>query len=543
MRLNDLNIRKKIGIVFGIIGLAVVFQISFVINQIGNVRDAMWVFSETTLPSVVLVKNTQNQAVTIRKEQFSLLMSVSHPELSRRIQGVEESSKRIDGYLAQYKEGLWDERDRATYGMVEKAWADYKNRTQGFVPALKQRKPGEANNIILSSSESFQSVMASLAKLEALNHTYVEEDEAATAETVRMTDLYSIIGVTVLLIFMAIMCILLNKQICVPLADVMTLARKIASGDLTYKIQREKIGNDELGELADVCQQMQDKLLLLVEQISSASTQLGASIEEVSVVSEQASQGMVAQLDQINLIATAMNQMQATVSDVAKNTEEASSSASSASSDAANGSSVVHQSIANIKEAEAVILNAGNKVEQLEKDSSDISMVVDVIRGIADQTNLLALNAAIEAARAGEQGRGFAVVADEVRTLAGRTQSSTEEIVSIIEKLQSRSKQAVQETKSSCELIHRCVDQTQQAGDTISQIDTLINAIAAMNMQIASACSEQSSVSEELNRNIEHINQSATEVAGGSKQTAKACVELSQLASNLQEMICQFRIV
>jgi methyl-accepting chemotaxis protein len=53
---------------------------------------------------------------------------------------------------------------------------------------------------------------------------------------------------------------------------------------------------------------------------------------------------------------------------------------------------------------------------------------------------------------------------------------------------------------------------------------------------------EQDAVSDELGRNVARINDSSNEVATGADHTAKACLELSQLAAGLRQSMGRFRL-
>jgi methyl-accepting chemotaxis protein len=269
---------------------------------------------------------------------------------------------------------------------------------------------------------------------------------------------------------------------------------------------------------------------------------LAGSAGDMTRIADEVSQGVQQQQSQTDQVATAMNEMTATVQEVARHAEEAAGAATNADSQAADGNRVVSATIAAINKLAEEVEQASGVIHKLEQDSENIGAVLTVIKSIAEQTNLLALNAAIEAARAGDQGRGFAVVADEVRTLASRTQKSTEEIESMIEKLQQGARNAVSAMDGSRSRAQTGVDQAAQAGKTLSSITEAVATITHMNNQIATAANEQSAVAEEINRSIVGISEVAEMSAASAVQTANATDELSALAVELRGLVNRFRL-
>ncbi len=325
-----------------------------------------------------------------------------------------------------------------------------------------------------------------------------------------------------------------------PLNEVKTVLTAVADGDLTSEINISS--NDEIGQILASVDAMVTRLRHMIKDVTQSTMTMASSSNEMLGITETTSNGVQQQQQQIELVATAMNEMTSTVQEVANHAQQAADSATHADQEASQGRQIVDETTAAIGSLEQEIESAAVVIKKVESDSVQIGTVLDVIKSIAEQTNLLALNAAIEAARAGEQGRGFAVVADEVRTLASRTQQSTQEIHEMIEQLQNGAQEAVAAMANSQEKATSAVERAASAGNSLSAITEKVTTISQMNLQIATAADEQSKVSEEINQNVVDISRVAEQSADGARQTAVASGELSEHASQVQQLVSQFRV-
>ena len=323
-----------------------------------------------------------------------------------------------------------------------------------------------------------------------------------------------------------------------PLQRLAEQARRVGDnpvGQLVYAGRR-----DEFGQIAFAMKMLETEAGAMVGRIGDASRQLSQHAHELLGAMDSSTQSAARQQSETDQVATAINQMAVSVQEVASNAQRTAEAASRADSEAATGTEVVNRTGAAIGRLAQDIQQAGDVIHELEAHSNDITKVLDVIRGIAEQTNLLALNAAIEAARAGEQGRGFAVVADEVRSLASRTQQSTQEINSMIGALQGGARQAVEVMQRSREQAMQSVEHAAQAARSLQGINSRVNEISAMSIQIAAAVEQQSAVSENINQNIVSIRGGSDQHVESGLRSRQSASGVAELASSMEMLVQQF---
>ena len=304
----------------------------------------------------------------------------------------------------------------------------------------------------------------------------------------------------------------LHNSLVMPLGDAITMARKMAGGDLTGVI--DKVRDDDMGQLMAALRQTNINLHSIIGDVRANFEDIRITTAEIATGNMDLSSRTESQASSLEQTAASMEELTSTVQNSADHVSTANDLAVQASTVAAKGGTIVSEVV--------------TTMDEISSSSRKILDIIGLIDGIAFQTNILALNAAVEAARAGEHGRGFAVVAGEVRSLAQRSATAAKEVKNLID--------------HSIATVNAGSVLTSNAGATMTEVIASVARVTEMMDEISSTTREQNQGIGQVNQAVIHMDGITQQNAALVEQAAAAATNLAQRTESVAQSISIFKL-
>lgn len=358
-----------------------------------------------------------------------------------------------------------------------------------------------------------------------------------------------------------------SRRLTNPLKQLAAHSTQIADGDFTSDDLVVKT-NDEIGQLVHNFNQMKNSLKELVQSVSHSSDQVAAASEEmhanaeenskaaeqVTIAIQEVAAGSDQQLDGSNQAAESIQFLSNGMSSISSQVEELTTKSDETASTSRTGEELIQSALKQMHDINTNTETTNETIQVLETKSNEIGKIISIITEISEQTNLLALNAAIEAARAGEHGKGFAVVADEVRKLAEQSSQSANDIMNLVQDVQTKTAEAVDYMNKNDAAVKSGVDIVGEAEVSFQTITNEVLQLSNGMKDINDSVQSMTHRTKDLVQSFETVTMISSQAAQQSEQVAAATEEqnasmeeissaseiLAQEANKLQEQISHF---
>lgn len=466
-----------------------------------------------------------------------------HGDLEQNQKLFEENAAQVIRRFNSYRSYLIDEPQLTQkYANFDQLYQQWYEQSKALIYSTPAKQVALIDNNLAKADKSFNELrnILDVAGEEARTHARAVKQDVQ--QSIQLLE--NVVFIVIIIAFIIALGVgyYIPKKLTDNINNITLRIKEIAAGDgdLTQRINTTS--HDELADLSNEFDNFLSHLQTIIKNIQQQSSQLGAvtgDLNDVSDTAMEVTQKLANASESIVSAGHEMDMANQQMAELAKNTAQ---EADISSEQVKQGVQAIDVSSKAIEDLANDIKSALANSVELESSSTDITSVLEVIRNIAEQTNLLALNAAIEAARAGEQGRGFAVVADEVRTLATRTQQSTDEIDTMIQRLNDNVKASSDSIKNS---------QT-NANTTLTNFDSVITIfnslthafekVQQMSAETAQATQEQSHVANEINRNLVSLKEQSAQMKQISTQTTQQSKNVSALYKQMKSQVESFKV-
>jgi methyl-accepting chemotaxis protein WspA len=527
--------------------------------------------SDNTYPTTVALF-TCHEAQTAQQSAIRLLLrgAISAEDRRRAEEQLKSATQRIKDGFKDYEATDTDPEAEKIYTDLRKLWDDWDKKVstmeqliaqyyasnpqttgrasisefpqaQNAVKLFDRLISYEANEAKISFEESEKALLELIDYTSKLSAKTFQQGEGAAKSATFWIIVWSIIGPITAVIFGIIFSNTIAKPLGAKIAKVVSVAERIAQGDLTSQLQEAEI-KDEIGRLLDSFRSMTLSLNNLIAQvnqsgikITSSATQIAASGKQLeATVNEQvaSTNEVVATAKEIAATSTELSRVMAEVSHLSEKTTQ---SASEGQKDLQG----MERTMLQLADATASI---SSRLGVISEKANNINTIVTTITKVADQTNLLSLNAAIEAEKAGEYGLGFAVVAREIRRLADQTAVATLDIESMVQEMQSAVASGVMEMDKFTKEVERGVEDIRNVGGQLSQVISQVQGLAPRFESVNQGMEAQSIGATQISEAMIQLSEAANQTADSLREINRSIEQLNEAGKDLRREISRFQL-
>jgi len=513
MKLQNLNIGKRLGLGFGAVGLMLVVMLGLSNIMLARVNDGTRLLVTNRIPVIEMTAHLESENNNIAIALRNMMLNADAADRQKQVDQIMSSRRVMDEMLVALRGTIVTPQGREILDRMSSASGRY---LAGQDALLKLIAAGDDEGARTYLARELRPVLAQL-KGATAEQIKLQKERSVRAgvdaeDTYRSTTwLMSIVG-ALSLALAAVVAWWITRSITRPLLRALEVANTVAAGDLTSRI--DVSSRDETGQLLQALKSMNESLARTVGTVRVGTDTIAVAAAQVASGSQDLSGRTEQQASALEETASSMEELTSTVKQNADNARQANKLAESASNVAARGGAVIEQVV--------------GTMDQINASSIKITDIIGVIDGIAFQTNILALNAAVEAARAGEQGRGFAVVASEVRNLAQRSAAAAREI-----------KQLIGDSSGKVADGSRLVA---EAGATMTEIVESVRRVTDIMAEISAASQEQTAGIEQINGAVAQMDEGTQQNAALVEEAAAASASMEEQAAKLAQAVAVFRI-
>lgn len=368
-------------------------------------------------------------------------------------------------------------------------------------------------------------------------------------------------------VFFVVFVIFMSGVVTAPLKRITKALVDTSKGDLNAEINIHSIVY-ETQVIIEAAHTLQDVLKNIIGKTKEISDDVNVGAVDVASLADNSSSGatmIVGAMEELAHGAVAMaenvqniNMQVITMGEAVDNISDRTDALVTSSNNIQNANADADEymvKVANSSERSVeAVHNITKQIAETNNAIANIEEAVNMIISIATQTNLLSLNASIEAARAGEAGRGFAVVAGEIQTLSDQSNSSANEIKSIVANIVAQSEKSVALAAEVANIIateqgyindaqgkfKTLSNEIQVSLEQIQMISELTGNLNDSKIIISNAVTDLSAISEENAASNEEVTASINDVSSSVQQIATNSEATKQLSDSLKETIAYF---